>query len=62
MCNPVPGIEFEGQINKSEDFESLKRRGFNHNGFRDDCITCNQVITFCGIGSHHQNGIAEKKI
>jgi hypothetical protein len=31
LCNPVPGIEFEGRINKSEDFESLKRRRFNHN-------------------------------
>jgi hypothetical protein len=35
---------------------------FADKGFRDDCITCNQVITFCGIGSHHQNGIAERKI
>jgi hypothetical protein len=32
---------------------------FADKGFHDDCITCNQVITFCGIGSHHQNGIAE---
>jgi hypothetical protein len=31
LCNPVPGIEFKGWINKSEDFESLKRRRFNHN-------------------------------
>ena len=22
----------------------------------------NQIITFCGVGSHHQNGIAERKI
>ncbi len=27
--------------------------------FRDDCISCNQVITFCSVGSHHQNGTAE---
>jgi len=31
LCNPEPGIEFEGRINESEDFESLKRRRFNHN-------------------------------
>ena len=30
-CNPVPGIEFTGRINKSEDFESLKLRHLNHN-------------------------------
>jgi hypothetical protein len=35
---------------------------FADKGFRDDCIACNQVITFCGVGSHHQNGIAERKI
>jgi hypothetical protein len=35
---------------------------FADKGFRDNCITCNQVITFCGVGSHHQNGIAEQKI
>ncbi len=35
---------------------------FADKGFRDHCITCNQVITFCGVGSHHQNGIAEQKI
>jgi hypothetical protein len=31
-------------------------------GFQDDCFSCNQTITFCGVGSHHQNGIAEQKI
>ncbi len=30
--------------------------------FKDDCATSNQSITFCGVGSHHQNGIAERKI
>jgi hypothetical protein len=30
--------------------------------FKDDCISCNQTITFCGVGSHHQNRIAECKI
>jgi hypothetical protein len=31
-------------------------------GFREDCLHNNQVITFCGVGSHHQNSIAERKI
>jgi hypothetical protein len=35
---------------------------FADTGFCDDCTSCNQVITFCGVGSHHQNGIAEQKI
>ena len=35
--------------------------GFADQGFRDDCNLSNQVITFCGIGSHHQNRIAEQK-
>jgi hypothetical protein len=35
---------------------------FADKGFRDDCISSNQTITFCGVDSHHQNGIAERKI
>jgi hypothetical protein len=35
---------------------------FADKGFRDDCVSSNQTITFCGVGSHHQNGIAERKI
>jgi hypothetical protein len=35
---------------------------FADKGFRDDCTSSNQTITFCGVGSHHQNGIAERKI
>jgi hypothetical protein len=35
---------------------------FADQGFRDDCNLSNQVITFCGVGSHNQNGIAECKI
>jgi hypothetical protein len=31
---------------------------FTDKGFRDDCTSSNQTITFCGVGSHHQNGIA----
>ncbi len=35
---------------------------FADKGFRDDCIFSNQTITFCGVRSPHQNGIAECKI
>ncbi len=31
LCNPVPGIEFEGRIHNSNDFDSLKWCCFNHN-------------------------------
>jgi hypothetical protein len=30
--------------------------------FCDESTSCHQVITFCGIGGHHQNGITEWKI
>jgi hypothetical protein len=35
---------------------------FADKGFRDYCTQSNQIITFCGVGSHHQNGIAEREI
>lgn len=35
---------------------------FADKGFRDDCISNNQQISFCAVGAHHQNGIAERKI
>jgi hypothetical protein len=35
---------------------------FTDQGLRDDYLQNDQVITFCGVGSHHQNGIAERKI
>jgi len=35
---------------------------FADKGFCDNCVASNQVITYCGVGSHHQNGIAERKI
>jgi hypothetical protein len=35
---------------------------FADKGFQDDCKRNNQTITFCGVGAHHQNGIAERKI
>ena len=31
-------------------------------GFVDSCRGQGQVITFCGVGGHHQNGIAERYI
>ncbi len=31
LWNPVPGIEYEGQLGKSADFDSLWRQRFNHN-------------------------------
>ncbi len=31
ILNPVPVIEFEGRLGKSNDFNSLRRRQFNHN-------------------------------
>ena len=35
---------------------------FADKGFIDDCKSSNQTISFCGVGGHHQNGIAERKI
>ncbi len=35
---------------------------FADKGFHEDCTSCSQVITFCGIGSQYQHGIAELKI
>jgi hypothetical protein len=35
---------------------------FADKGFKDDSIASNQTITFCSVGGHHQNGIAEGKI
>jgi hypothetical protein len=31
LSNPVPGIEFDGHIGESADFDSLERHHFNHN-------------------------------
>jgi hypothetical protein len=30
LLNPVPGIEFEGQIGESSDYDTFKCRRFNH--------------------------------
>ena len=35
---------------------------FADTSFKEDCLHQNQVLTFCGVGAHHQNGIAERAI
>ncbi len=35
---------------------------FADKGFRDGCTSSTQTIAFCGVGSHCQNGIDERKI
>ena len=30
LLNPVPGVEFDGRLGESDDYESLRRRRFNH--------------------------------
>ena len=30
--------------------------------FVNECKRCQQDLTFCGVGAHHQNGISERKI
>ncbi len=35
---------------------------FADKGSKDDCTMSNQSITFCGVGGHHQNGIAEPNV
>jgi len=35
---------------------------FAEAGFREDCDKCNRSISFCAVGAHHQNGIAEAGI
>ena len=35
---------------------------FAEPAFVNECKRCNQKLTFCGVGAHHQNGIAERKI
>ncbi len=35
---------------------------FANNDFKNACASANQWLTFCGINSHFQNGIAEKAI
>ena len=35
---------------------------FATKGFRDEVNDCNQNISYCAVGAHHQNGIAERRI
>ena len=35
---------------------------FADEAFVDDVRAAHQTITFCGVGAHHQNGIAERRI
>eukprot|EP00957_Ditylum_brightwellii_P083044 6312313-Ditylum_brightwellii.AAC.1 len=35
---------------------------YGNKSFRDSCDAAGQELSFCGIGAHHQNGIAENKI
>jgi hypothetical protein len=35
---------------------------FASNVFKDDCDSLHQQYSFSGVGAHHQNGIAERKI
>ena len=35
---------------------------FAEAAFRDECNKCNQNISFCAVGAHHQNGIAKANI
>ena len=35
---------------------------FNDSNFTGSCIKGGQQISFCGVGAHHQNGIAEARV
>jgi hypothetical protein len=35
---------------------------FASKGFREEVKKAGQTITFCGVGAHHQNGVAERRI
>ena len=35
---------------------------FSDSSFKKDCELKNQGLTFCGVGAHHKNGIAERMI
>jgi hypothetical protein len=35
---------------------------FASKGFREEVQRCGQKLTFCGVGAHHQNGVAERRI
>ena len=35
---------------------------FADRAFMEDVRKAGQTITFCGVGAHHQNGVAERRI
>ena len=35
---------------------------FASRAFREEIHRCGQTISFCGVGAHHQNGVAERRI
>ena len=35
---------------------------YNEASFTNSCNETNQNFNYCGVGAHHQNGIAEAKI
>ena len=35
---------------------------FNSKDFKNDCEDLRQTLDFCGVGTHHQNGVAERAI
>ena len=35
---------------------------FAEKGFKDEVEKCNQTISYCGVGAHHQNGLIETTI
>ena len=35
---------------------------FAERAFKDAVRSCNQTITYCGVGAHHQNGLFERYI
>jgi len=35
---------------------------FAEKEFREEIIKCNQSISFCAVGAHHQNGLVENRI
>ena len=35
---------------------------YRSNGFCKEVQRCGQELTFCGVGAHHQNGVAERRI
>mgnify|MGYP000344943232 CR=1 FL=1 len=35
---------------------------FGNDRFKEECRSCNQTITFSGVGAQHENGVAERGI